>query len=316
MSLQRDVETRIFRKSDSIERRFLVVWFVSVWLSACAAPETSPPLPDAAHPFRIASFNIHYIAPNQQRLNWDDRKQAVLHVIDAMQADIIGFQEMETFAGGHYNEENRQLDWVLAHFSQYGATAVGDPRLYPSTQPILYNTARFRPVQQGFFFFSETPEVIYSATYNGSYPAFCSWAQLLDMATTQHFTVFNVHFDYSSIANRQRSARLVAERLRPLVEKGEAVLLLGDINAPRFFPVARILENIPLTLAPPRGATYHFNRGINLLPAIDHFFYSTQFTQIGKVQVMRQAYDGIWPGDHYPLWVELYGLASPDTAGK
>ncbi len=296
--------------------RSLVVWLssLSLGLSACTTPATSPSLPAFARPFRVASFNIHYIAPHQQRLNWDERKQAVVRVLEDTQADMIGFQEMETFAGGHYNDENQQLDWVLTHFSHYAATSVGDPRLYPSTQPILYNTARFRPLQQGFFFFSETPEVVYSATYNGSYPAFCSWSQLLDMETTQSFYLFNVHFDYSSVGNRQRSARLVAARLRPLVEAGEAIILLGDINAPGFFPVASILKDIPLTLATPAGATFHFNRGLNVLPAIDHVFHSAQFIQVGKTRLMRQAYDGVWPADHYPLWVELYrAVVHPST---
>ena len=72
---------------------------------------------------RISSFNIHYISPRQKKLAWDNRKEAVKLAIADIDADIIAFQEMETFAGGRYNTQNKQLDWVLNHFPMYQARA-------------------------------------------------------------------------------------------------------------------------------------------------------------------------------------------------
>lgn len=254
---------------------------------------------------RISTINIHYTSPRQKKLNWDERKDAVTKAIKAIDADIIAFQEMETFAGGSFNKENKQLDWVLQNFPQYHAGAYGDATLYPNTQPVLYRHDRFSQLEQGFFFFSTTPDVIYSRTFNGSWPAFCSWSLLQDKDTDKSFYIYNVHFEYKSMSNRGKSAQLVKERVQPVLSQDKAVILLGDINAPSFSPTARKLKSIPLTLAKPAGSTFHFNRGLNLLPAIDHVFFSEHFTQQGKTQRLRERYDGIWPTDHYPVTVEV-----------
>lgn len=254
---------------------------------------------------RFASFNIHYVAPGQKKLNWDNRKSAVTKALEDIDADIIAFQEMETFAGGSFNTQNKQLDWILQHLPEYSAGAFGPAEVYPNTQPILYRHARFTQKEQGFFFFSDTPEVIYSRTFNGSWPAFCSWATLIDLGSGEEITVFNIHFEYKSMGNRSKSAQLVAQRLKPLVDDGMSVVLLGDTNAPGFTPTMRKLKNIPLTLAKSAGSTFHFNRGLNLIPAIDHVLFSGKLQQHGRTTLLREKYDDVWPADHYPVIVEL-----------
>ena len=102
----------------------------------------------------VGSFNIHYTTPRQEKMIWEERREAVVEILRRAETDIIGFQEMETFAGGHFNRENKQLDWVLGHLPEYAAASVGDPNSYPSTQPILYRKSRFKALDQGFFFFS------------------------------------------------------------------------------------------------------------------------------------------------------------------
>jgi len=215
---------------------------------------------------------------------------------------------METFAGSSFNTENKQLDWVLSHFPEYTAGAYGDAAVYPNTQPIIFRSSRFRQENQGFFFFSDTPDVIYSRTFNGSWPAFSSWSQLTDLQTGQQLTVFNVHFEYKSMSNRKKSANLVAERIAPLVKSSSPVILVGDTNAPSFGGTMRILKGIPLHLANPTGSTFHFNRGLHVIPAIDHMMYSEQLTPIGEIILLRKKYDGEWPTDHYPVILDLKSM--------
>ncbi len=264
---------------------------------------------------RFASFNIHYVAPGQKKLSWDNRKNAVTKALADIDADIIAFQEMETFAGGSFNHENKQLDWILQHLPAYSAGAFGPAETYPNTQPILYKHTRFSQKEQGFFFFSDTPEVIYSRTFNGSWPAFCSWATLIDLSNGEEISVFNIHFEYKSMGNRSKSAQLVAQRLKPLVDDGKPVVLLGDTNAPGFTPTMRKLKNIPLTLAKSAGSTFHFNRGLNLIPAIDHVLFSAALQQHGHTKLLREKYDDVWPADHYPVIVEL-AVKSPPAGSE
>jgi len=252
----------------------------------------------------VGSFNIHYTTPGQKKMIWEQRREAVLAALRRGDADIIGFQEMETFVGGHWNDENEQLDWVLSHLPEYGVTAVGDPRSYPSTQPVLYRKSRFRALDQGFFFFSPHPDRIYSRPWKGRFPAFSSWARLEDRETGNSFYLYNVHFDHSSLQNRLNSARLVAERIAAREHPGDGVIVLGDFNAPRFFPPVRILAEAGLTVAETRGSTFHFNRGITLQPAIDHVLYTEAFAH-RSTRVLRERFKGRWPSDHFPLFVTL-----------
>ena len=220
-------------------------------------------------------------------------------------ADVIGFQEMESFGGRSESTTNLTLDWLLAQNPAYGAAAVGDPSVFPSTQPILYRKDRLTVEDQGWFFFSDTPDVIYSRTFNGSYPAFASWAQFADQLSGQMLRVVNVHTDFSSRTNRLQSMDLVATRISPWIDAGETVLVIGDFNARLGAQTLRIVEETGVTFTPVRGATYHLNRGINLFGAIDHIGYAGAARPLADPVVLREKFDGEWPTDHYPVIVDF-----------
>jgi len=255
---------------------------------------------------RIATYNVHYILTRQptgawSMADWERRKGPLDQAVKHLAADVIGFQEMESFGGGSMSRENLTLDWLLARNPDLAAAAQGDPAVFPSTQPIFYRTARLRLLDEGWFFFSETPDVIYSRTFNGSWPAFASWARFEDRRTGAAFRVVNLHTDYASRSNRLQSIQLVAERITPWRDAGETIVVLGDFNARLGDPTLEILEDIGVSFAPVQGATYHFNRGINLFGAIDHIGWLGDLSPLGAPQVVRQRFDGEWPTDHYPL---------------
>lgn len=254
--------------------------------------------------FSVGSFNVHYISERRPKLPWEERRDAVSAAINELDADIIGFQEMETWMGRGVHGDNIQLEWVLLHSQQYSAAAVGDPETYPWTQPILYRPEKFESLQQGFFYFSDTPDQIYSRPWDQSFASFASWVQFLDLATNKTFRIVNVHFDHSSKVNRHGAARLVSERINPWLEASEPVVVLGDFNALSWFKTIDILEKSGLTLADGNASTFHFNKGLSLFPAIDHVLFSG-FEQQGDTQTLDKKYDGVWPSDHYPIRVDL-----------
>jgi endonuclease/exonuclease/phosphatase family metal-dependent hydrolase len=252
----------------------------------------------------VGSLNIHYVAEGQRRLDWQERKGAVAAAIREGNPDIMAFQEMETFEGGHFSDRNVQLNFLREQFPEYRFAAVGDPRVYPFTQPIMYRRERFDQLEQGFFFFSPTPDEIYADPWKGRYPAFASWARFVDRRSGSRFYLYNLHFDYQSRENRLRSAGLVARRVRERDHPQEGVLVVGDFNAPRFFRPPRIVAEAGLEVAETTGSTVHFFRGINILPAIDHLLFSEHFEH-RSTRVLRRRFQGTWPSDHYPLFVTL-----------
>jgi endonuclease/exonuclease/phosphatase family metal-dependent hydrolase len=294
--------------------RGLLAGVVLMSLVACglhvANSGQTPPTPAAPGTTRIASLNAHYIILGQATGDWsvgdwDRRKGAMDAAVKAIAPDIIAFQEMESFARGDDGSVNLARDYLLAQNPGYAAGASGDWRTFPSTQPIFYRTDTFRLLDQGWFFFSDTPDVIYSRTFNGSYPAFASWVQLAPRDGGPPLRVVNVHFEYNSRSNRLKSADLVAARIKPWIDGGEAVVLAGDLNARTGAATQDILAAAGLSFAPVAGATYHFNRGINLFSAIDHIGTTANISPRGAAVVVRQKFGGAWPSDHYPLYLDV-----------
>jgi len=276
----------------------------------------SDPVPDAApQTLRLASYNVHYIVLGRATgpwsvADWDRRKGPLDQAFKTVDADVMAFQEMESFGGGSQGRVNLTLDWLLDNNSGYAAAAVGPVDQFPSTQPILYRTDRLEAVDQGWFFFSDTPDVIYARTFNGSYPAFASWAQFRDRDTGAVFRVVNLHTDYASLSNRQQSVALVANRIAPWVEDGEALFVMGDFNARLGSPILQLLGDLGVEYAPVQGSTFHFNRGLNLFGAIDHIGYVGGPQLVGGPFVLREQFDGEWPTDHYPVAAD-FNLPAP-----
>lgn len=255
---------------------------------------------------RLMTWNVHYIRLNEadgpwSRGDWDRRKGPMNAAFRTVGPDVAAFQEMESFAGGNESRVNLALDWLLENNPGFAAAAVGDPAEFPSTQPILFRRDRLELLDQGWFFFSETPGVIYSRTFNGSYPAFASWARFRDRKGGAVFRVVNVHTDFGSASNRLRSVELTASRVGPWIAAGETVFLAGDLNARLGSRAVEILEAAGLSFLPVAGATYHFNRGLNLFGAIDHLAWSGAAVPEGEPVVLRRKFDGEWPTDHYPV---------------
>ena len=259
------------------------------------------PQPDT---LRVATYNVHYIwmarATGDWSLgDWERRKGPLQSAFASLQADVVGFQEMESFGHG-MAPANLTLDWLTDQNPDYAAAAVGDPAEFPSTQPIFYRTARLELRDQGWFFFSDTPDVIYSRTFNGSWPAFSSWAEFRDIQTGAVFRVYNLHTEYRSMSNKQLAVALVADRIAEPASR-MPVFVIGDFNAIRGSKTLGILQDAGVTFWPVQGSSYHFNRGLNLFPAIDHIGATGGITSVGETFSVRGKFDGEWPTDHYPV---------------
>lgn len=276
-------------------------------LRLSGGPALGPPVPGG---LRLATHNVHYIVTRRDTgrwslADWRRRKPVLDATFKALAADLVAFQEMESFAGGSGSDENLARDWLLQQNPGYAAAATGPWREFPPTQPILYRRARLELLDQGWFFFSETPEVIYSRTFNGSWPAFAAWAEFRDRRGGAVFRVLNLHLDYSSLDNRRKSVALIRARLADWRAAGHSMVVLGDFNALAGSAPLAPLEAEGLRFVPVPGATYHFDRGLNLFGAIDHVGLGPGLRALRPAAVFRERLGPVWPSDHYPVVVDV-----------
>jgi len=92
---------------------YITIVTLCMILMACASGKSPAPSTlkaasqSEAESLRIATFNIHYLHVTEKGLSkWKERRTAVTDMIGDISPDIIAFQEMESFGGGHSRNEN------------------------------------------------------------------------------------------------------------------------------------------------------------------------------------------------------------------
>jgi len=250
---------------------------------------------------RVVSLNVHYYEPDRDHTDWAHRKLAVTAALKELAPDLILFQEMQTFEGRDDTNRNDQRDWVLQTVPGCTAGAsAADASTFPITQPIFFRTDRFRLVDQGWFFFSPTPDVAYARTWTNSWPSFTTWVLLEEARTGRRLYVYNTHPEAFSDTNQRRGMPLVRDRIEGRAHPEVPVLLGGDFNQFGDDPKMRVFTEAGLVRAPVDTPSFHFFLGLHLYPAIDHLFTSPTLHWLGGGAVQRQ-WEGYWPSDHHPV---------------
>ena len=192
--------------------------FFFVLLLVLAAPLTraaDTPL------LKVMSFNIRYGAANDGTNSWPQRKDLVLDTIKVSDPDLLGLQEVLGF----------QADFLKENLEGYAFHGVGreDGQEKGEYVPLMYKTSRFSLEDSGHFWFSETPDVPGSKSWDSSLPRMLSWVALRDLKNDRLLIFANVHFDHRGTEARLESAKLMRARWEEF--EGEYPLVItGDFN--------------------------------------------------------------------------------------
>ncbi|PIE09010.1 MAG: endonuclease [Rhodobacterales bacterium] len=292
-------------------------------LSACAvsrAGDDGAPVPSRAPgTLRLASFNVHFIRRDREtgpwsRADWQLRKLRLDAAVKALDADIIGFQEMASLP--EQDSPNLALEWLDARNPDYGVAASGRQAGFPSGQAVFYRKDRLRVIDEGWLP-CDTPESGAGAGTDQAPPVFrprprsemgwdyvCVWVRFATRDGRQ-FQLFNVHFHYRNYRLQRVAARAVTARVAPLLAAGTPVIVLGDTNALSGWRSVEILRRAGLSIREAAGASYHFNVGLHLYGAIDRIALSPGIALVSGPQLVTRRFHGGWPSDHYPLVADI-----------
>lgn len=249
------------------------------------------------------SFNIRYGTAADGVDAWPNRKPQLVELIRRHDPDILGLQEALDF----------QLKEIDSALSGYDRVGVGrdDGESRGEFSPVLYRRRRFELLASGTFWFSPTPETPGSTGWGNRITRIATWARLQDRTTKASFYVFNLHLDHESAPSRERSAWLLAERVRAR-EHPDPVIVMGDFNSGEDQPPVRyLLETLPLTdtFASVAGestgvGTYHAFTGRTDGARIDHILVSSDWS-IQAAGIDRSNEGGRYPSDHFPVFATL-----------
>ena len=170
---------------------------------------------------RVMSYNIRYKNKIDSINGWEFRRDNIARLIQYHGADIIGMQEANF-------EQIDDLEKRLPDYGWYGVARMAGPT--GECTPIFYRRDRYKLLDSGTFWYSETPEVKESKSWDAFYPRIASWGKFLDKKTKKQFFFFNTHFDHRGEIARQNSS-LVLLRHVETIARGKPVIVTGDFNA-------------------------------------------------------------------------------------
>ncbi|MCR4593070.1 MAG: endonuclease/exonuclease/phosphatase family protein [Bacteroidaceae bacterium] len=172
---------------------------------------------------RWGTFNIRYMNADDYKIGcgWDQRKERVVQYVTDNQIEICGMQEVT----------NAQLEYLRKSLKGYGYVGVGrtDGKKKGEAAPVFYRKDRFRALDKGNFWLSETPDVVGSKGWDAAIERVASWVKLKDKKTGLVFMAVNTHLDHVGKVARRESARLIMKKIVEIVGSKPAVVT-GDFN--------------------------------------------------------------------------------------
>lgn len=265
------------------------------------------------------TFNIRYGTADDGAEAWPARRALVAATIRDHAPHILGLQEALRF----------QLDQVEADTPGYEEVGVGrdDGRTAGEYSAILVDTSRYRVIDRGTRWLSDTPDAPGSATWGNTIPRIVTFALLEDRAADALVWVYNMHLDHQSQASRERSVayvlaliteqehrRVTRDAMRAEVSGARPAprtILMGDFNANESNAAYRVaaaaMTDAYRAMHPDEADVETFN---GWKPSgwtsgmIDHVLLGPGWRVI-DAGIDRRRFDGLWASDHFAVWAIL-----------
>jgi len=268
----------------------------------CACMLCVPAMAQKKKEIRVATYNLRMDNPNDGVNAWPKRKENVKALILYHDFDIIGTQE------GFLHQLK-----ALCEMPGYTYTGAGrdDGKQGGEYSAIFYKTGRFKLLDSGDFWLSETPDQPVKGWDATCCNRICSWAKFRDTNTKKVFFVFNVHFDHQGVVARRESGKLMVQKIREIAGNAP-VIFTGDLNSTPETEQVQTIQTIlndsyNVTAMPPYGPVGTFNGfrfDAPLLNRIDYIFVSPHFF-VSKYAVLTDAKEQRYPSDHMPVVADM-----------
>jgi endonuclease/exonuclease/phosphatase family metal-dependent hydrolase len=255
-----------------------------------------------AQEINIITYNIRYNTPNDGINAWPYRSEMVASLLRFHEAEIFGMQE--ALIG--------QITDIETQLPQMKHIGVGrdDGKEAGEFSPIFYDTNKFKLIDCGWFWLSETPQKP-GWGWDAHYNRICTWVKIKPKKGSQ-LLVLNTHFDHQGDTARAESAKLILRKIDELNTKNLPVILMGDFNlTPETSPIQYLKQHLTdskaITLNPPYGPDGTFNGfdfNSKLPDRIDYIFVNKKVTVL-KYAVLSDSKDNRYPSDHLPVFVRV-----------
>lgn len=254
---------------------------------------------------RVATYNIRYDNVNDTVNAWAKRQPVIADLVQYHDFDLFGTQE-------GLLHQLKSLSGALPAYTYLGVGR-DDGKEKGEFAAIFYKRDKYKVLQSGNFWLSETPEKP-GKGWDADYPRVCTWAKFREAGTGYTFYLFNVHFDHRGEQARQESVKLVQQKVKDIAGSAP-VILTGDFNFSQKdekYTAMRTGSNLTAAylLAEKRyahrGTFNAFDPGRHSDERIDHIWLSSGF-RVSKYAILTDTYaNGLFPSDHFPVVAEIH----------
>jgi endonuclease/exonuclease/phosphatase family metal-dependent hydrolase len=253
---------------------------------------------------RVATFNIRTATAPDGIHSWWFRRRATLAAIRALDADLVGLQEVH----------DAQLSWLTPRLeTTYHVVSRGrSTRDRGERTMVLARRDRVVVGDVSARWYADTPDQPGSRGWGNRYPRFVLLArcQVAGLGAPP-FTFATTHLDHRSDDGRRRSASALARWLAEGADPASAAVVVGDMNCEARDPALADLAALPLHDAldhlPSRGAgagTFHGFRGGSDGHRIDQILVGSGWA-VTSSTIVRERHRRRLPSDHWPVAADL-----------
>ena len=246
---------------------------------------------------KIISFNIR-CKDDENGYSIQERAPRLAKVMDAYDADVIGFQEYTPF----WTENMEKYFCGKYEFFSKFRTDIG----WKETAPILWKKDKFTCLKRGYFWLSDTPEIMSGGWDTLRHNRICLYALLQDKENGKTFAFFNTHLGFGE-ENQVKSVRLIQRYMAEFVDY--PTLITGDFNmtpaTQAYAEMVKKYADVNELTVKDRRATYHgYDLQIERDEHIDYCFINDKIKPV-KFKIIDETVDGKFLSDHYGIYTEL-----------
>lgn len=169
---------------------------------------------------KVLTTNVRYGKADDGVNRWENRKDIYAATLIEAGADIIGTQEALSF-------QKKFLDKKLKGYKSVGV-AREDGKKDGEYAAIFYRSDRFKAIECGNFWLSETPDVP-SLGWDAACIRIATWAFLEEKATGKRFFFVNTHLDHVGVVARREGVKLLCQKAKEI--GGDCPMIItGDFN--------------------------------------------------------------------------------------
>lgn len=227
----------------------------------------------------------------------EERAPRIKALMDAYNADLVGFQEIKPVWLEHLNADFG-ADYEV--FCQY-RTTTGKPE----GPAMMWKKDVFDCLEKGVFWLSDTPEEESQGWDTLGYPRNAVWATLRHKESGKVFTHISTHYGFGDEGQLKSNEVILAQ----IAKRGTPAFVTADFNfvpeSPAYQDMILYLRDVNTATVGDKGNTFHAYHPEGEKARRIDFIFATQDLKPLTYRRLTETYDGKYPSDHYGILTEF-----------